>query len=101
MSCRRPSNASSRVSRPVGPDQFEVGVDLDHGQAPSRRGDRVALPHVRLLPIPQHVEFGLESAAVDDAGSGERRPIMMYSLFMLCAERYSTRSTSAGPNMYR
>ena len=39
--------------RPLQPDQREAGVDLDHGQAPPGRGDRVAFPGVRLLPDPQ------------------------------------------------
>ena len=52
--------------RPVGPDQLEVRVHLDHGQAPSGRGDRVAFPRVRLLPKPQPVQFGLEGGPVGD-----------------------------------
>ena len=80
MSCRRPSNASSRVSGPCGPGQREAGVDLDHGQAPPGRGDRVAFPGVRLLPDPQPVQFGLEGGPVDGrgqarcAGGAGRRP---------------------------
>ena len=70
MSCRRPSNASSRVSGPSRPDQREIGVYLDHGQAPSGRGDRVAFPGVRLLPRPQRVHLGLPSGAV---GHGWKR----------------------------
>ena len=35
--------------RPVGPDQREVGVDLDHGKAPTGCGDCVAFAGVRLL----------------------------------------------------
>ena len=58
--------------RPVGPDQCEVGVHLDHGQAPSGRGDRVALPGVRLLPDPQRVQFGLEGRPVDGRGARVR-----------------------------
>ena len=68
MSCRRPSNASNRVSRAVGPGQREAGVYLGHRQAPARRGDRVAFAGVRLLPGAEHVQFGLEGGAVDGRG---------------------------------
>ena len=51
--------------RPIGPDQWRSGVYLDHGEAPSGRGDGVAFPGVRLLPNPQPVQFGLEGGPVD------------------------------------
>jgi hypothetical protein len=71
MSCRRPSNASSRLTGPLGPVSVrpaEAGVYLDHGQPPPGRGDRVALAGVRLLPDPQPVQFGLEGGPVDGRG---------------------------------
>jgi hypothetical protein len=52
--------------RPVGPDQREVWIDLNHRQAPTGRGDRVAFAGVCLLPGPQFVEFGSEGGPVDD-----------------------------------
>ena len=54
--------------RPAWPGQLEVGVHFDHGKAPSGRGDRVAFPDVRLLPIPQAVQFGLEDGPVNRFG---------------------------------
>jgi hypothetical protein len=65
MSCRRPLERVEQRERPAGPGQLEAGVDLDHGQAPPGRGDRVAFPRVRLLPNLQHVQFGLEGGPVD------------------------------------
>ena len=54
--------------RPVRPDQLEARIDLDHGEAPTGRGDRVAFPGVCLLPNPQPVQFGLEGGPVDGRG---------------------------------
>ena len=66
--------------RPVRPGQREAGVDLDHGQPPPGRGDRVAFPGVRLLPHPQRVQLGLEGRPVGGrrrarclGGAGRRR----------------------------
>jgi hypothetical protein len=36
--------------RPVGPDQRNSGIHLDHRQPPPRRRDRVTLVGMRLLP---------------------------------------------------
>jgi hypothetical protein len=50
-----PFERTKQSERPLGPNQREVGVKLDHGQAASGRGDRVGFPGVRLLPNPQPV----------------------------------------------
>jgi hypothetical protein len=70
--------------RPVGPDQWRAGVCLDHGEAPSGRGDGVAFPGVRLLSNPQPVQFGLEGGPVDHCrqrrgveATGHRHPSML------------------------
>ena len=66
----------------MGADQLELGVYLDHGQAASGRGDRVAFPGVRLFSKPQPVEFGLEGGPVDGRGQciggADRRPADVY-----------------------
>jgi hypothetical protein len=41
--------------RAVRPDQLEVGIDLDHGQPPAGRGDRVAFAGMGLLPNSQRI----------------------------------------------
>jgi hypothetical protein len=51
--------------RPVGPDQREVGVYLDHRETAACRGNRVALVTVRLLSDPEGIELGLKPVAVD------------------------------------
>ena len=48
--------------------QRELGVYLDHREAPSGRGDGVAFTGVCLLPHPQFVQFSLEGVSVDDNG---------------------------------
>jgi hypothetical protein len=55
--------------RAVRADDLDATVDLDHGQAAARRGDRVALAGVRLLPDQQLVAGCLPGVQVDD-----RRP---------------------------
>jgi len=54
--------------RSVGTDQRGGGIDLDHGQPPAGRCDRVTLAGVRLLPKAQRVQFGLEGGPVDGRG---------------------------------
>ena len=54
--------------RSIWPDQRQVGVDLDHWQAPPGRSDRIALPSVRLVPSPELVELGLEGGPIHGLG---------------------------------
>src|SRR4030095_7258862 len=55
--------------RAVRADDLDATVDLDHGQPTTRRGDRIALAGVRLLPDHQLVPGCLPGVQVDD-----RRP---------------------------
>ncbi len=61
-----PFERLEQVERSVGPDQREVGVYLDHGQAPSSCGNRVAFAGVQFLSNPQTIQLGLEGCAIDD-----------------------------------
>src|ERR1022692_1200988 len=63
-----PFECFEQGERPAGPGPREAGVCLGHGQAPPGRGDRVALPGVRLLADPQLVQFGLEGGPADGRG---------------------------------
>ena len=49
---------------PVGPDQLEVGIHLDHGEAAAGRGDGVAFMRVRLLPYSQSVQLVLKGRSI-------------------------------------
>jgi hypothetical protein len=51
-------------------DQLKAGVDFDHGQATSGRGDVVALVGVRFLAKAQLVKCTLEGGSID---SGRHR----------------------------
>jgi len=57
----------SQRDRPVGADDRDRAVDLDHRQPPPGGGDRVALAGVSLLARPQRLDLGEVRGVIDDA----------------------------------
>jgi hypothetical protein len=65
--------------RAVRANQRDCGVHLYHRQPPAGCRDRATLTRVRLLPNPQHVQFGLKGGPADNrrqrsgVGAADRR----------------------------